>query len=264
MSISVAKMALIVLAMAGAVVYALNMMTVSPLVGMAIGLTVMFVAIPSPKDASRVPPAVAVVSAFVIAALGLVISWATYAHRDVHGGRVLNDLGWAQTLVGVWLAYSTTSSIGTKLAHIPFDDAARARWREGDMRFGVELARRIVVRAQPSWAALVVETAWPEPRPEIIGELLQTATTAKRGEISAMSEALREKGGVGEVSSARWELARVACEVIGDAHAHEDPNDVGGPAVARFVVAAAGAVRDDEDAKRIFAALVLPAVARRA
>ena len=146
----------------------------------------------------------------------------------------------------------------------PFDDAARARWRAGDMRFGVEVARRIVVRAQPSWALLVVETAWPEPRPEVVSELLQNATTATREDLAALLERLRGKGGVGETSEARWELARIACEVVTDVLDRDDPNDVGGPRVARFIVAAAATARDDDDAKRIFAAIVIPAVARRA
>src|SRR5580693_6886666 len=114
-----------------------------------------------------------------------------------------------------------------KMARAPFDDAARTRWRTRDLSFGVELARRIVIRAQPSWAALVVETAWPEPRPEAVTALLEKASEATPADAIAFRESLRGKGGVGETSEARFELARIACDVIADARGQPDPNDVG-------------------------------------
>jgi len=45
----------------------------------------------------------------------------------------------------------------TRRLEVTYDDASRARWREGDVTFGLDLARSIVVRAQPSWAALVTK-----------------------------------------------------------------------------------------------------------
>jgi hypothetical protein len=268
MSISVAKMALVVLGLAASGVYVANMEHVPVFVGIAIGMSLLFASLPltrAPAEGSSALPKVAVAVAFVIAALGLAIAWATAANRGVdRAARVLSDLGWAQAVVGAWLAYSSTVAMPkTKLSLVPFDDNERARWRAGELAFGADLARRIVVAAQPSWAALVVETAWPEPRPEVVTELLKNATTASRTDVATLRASLENKGSASEISEARWELARVACDVIDGARG-VDRNGVGGPAVARFIVASAATVRDDDDATRIFAALILPAIARRA
>ncbi len=265
MSIPVAKMALIIVGLVASGVYATHMETISTSVGIALGMSLLLVSVPS-VAANRVSTKASIAAALVIAALGLAIAWATAMHRNTeHASRILNDLGWAQATVGTWFAYSNVVAASvSKIARVPFDDATRARWRAHELSFGVELARRIVIRAQPSWAAFVVETAWPEPRPQAVTTLLEKASEATAEEAIALRESLRGKGGVGETSEARFELARIACDVIADARGQADPNDVGGPAVARFIVAAAGTVRDDDDAQRIFAALVLPAVARRA
>jgi len=260
-------MALVLLGLVAACVYAMHMPEVPGIVGVAIAASLIFASMPSANARGAiVPPKASAVAAFFIAALGLTIAWATALHRnDDRTWRVLNDLGWAQAAVGAWYAYSSVVALSfTKMTHVAFGDDERERWRSGDPRFGLELARRIVVRAQPSWAALVIEAAWPEPRPEIVAELLEKAADATREQATALRAELENKGGVGEKSEARWELARVACEVIDGARAQEDPNDVGGPAVARFIAVAATTVRDDDDARRIFAALILPAIARRA
>jgi hypothetical protein len=136
-----------------------------------------------------------------------------------------------------------------------FGDAGRARWLAGDVRFATELSRRIFVSAQPGWAALVVETAWPEPRPEPVAALLTSAEKASTDDLAE----LRDRIGA---DTSRSELARLACEVIAEARKRES-GEVGGDAAGRFVLAAAKVASDDEAAVRIFAALVLPAAFHR-
>src|SRR2546423_394992 len=108
-----------------------------------------------------------------------------------------------------------------------------------------------------------IETAWPEPRPEVVEELVKTAASTPAGaDVAAIKARMRDKGGT-DAADARWELARLACDVVIETREREG-DDFGGGSVGRFIVQAAKAVRDDDDAKRIFAALILPAVARRA
>ena len=95
MSISVAKMALVVLGLAACVVYASNALTMPVIVGIALLGVLGLVNVPMPKDASRIPRAVSLITAFVIAAFGLIIAWATHPHREDHASRVLDDFGWA-------------------------------------------------------------------------------------------------------------------------------------------------------------------------
>ena len=195
-----------------------------------------------------------VVAAIVASLLGLAVVWGAYGLADEHTARVMGDLGWAQAALGAWLTYARLTGSSRRLA-TDFDEAARARWRGGDEAFAQGLVERIFVQAQPSWAALVLETAWPEPRPEAIAELLEKGATASQAEVAAMLERLTE-------NTPRFELARVTCDVIEEARGRAE-NAVGGLAARRLVLVAAQAMRDDEHAARVFAALVLPAVVRR-
>jgi hypothetical protein len=250
------------LVLTSSAVYAMNMQVIAPSVGFALMLLLGAVIVASIESS---PPKVAVASSAVVVvmALGTVFVIGIGSPAD-HAGRVLRNLAWSQAALGVWMTYSGVLglSVMTRKLEIAFDDKSRAHWREGDVTFAVDLARRIVVRAQPSWAALVVETAWPEPRPETAGELVKTLSTASATEVSALKAKMHGKGGT-STSDERWELARLACEVALEALGREG-DDVGGTSTGRFIIQAAKVVRDDEDADRIFSALVLPAVARRA
>jgi hypothetical protein len=259
-SVAVVKMALLVVALAAGGLYAMHLGDLSPLVGIAVGVTVLVALVPAPEDGARVAMRFAVMGALAITAFGLATVWATQAPAERYA-RILHDLGWTQAVLGGWMTYASIVALSTsRNKAAPLDDAARARWRTGDIAFGAELAGRIVVRAQPSWAALVVETAWPEPRPELVTEML-AAAGEKHPAISAIRARMTDKGGT-DIAEARWELARIACDVI--TQAQDRPgDDVGGVAVGRFVLAAVNVVRDDEHAVRVFSALILPAVAWR-
>jgi hypothetical protein len=263
MGIFVPKAALFVLLLTAAGVYAMHMATLAPMVGVAIGLSLLATLVPSGGD-GRTSRRASVFAAAGLATLGLVIVWATNATQSEQPVGVLRDLGWSQFALGGWLTYSTAVvSSPRSMVHARFDDAARARWRLGDdIVFGADLAGCIMVGAQPSWVALVIEAAWPEPRPATVSELLGVATTANLEQIVAIRARMQDKGGT-DIAEARWELARAACDVIREACTRQR-DEVGGAAVGRFVMAAARVVRDDADATRIFAALVLPAIARRA
>jgi hypothetical protein len=254
------KIAVAALALTSGGVWALHMTELPAMVAVAsAGLLLLSIARVTPQS----PKGGVVAAAAATFALGLLVAWVT-AGVGGRAARVVHDIGWTQAALGAWLVYTTAASTSAgRRARGAFGDAARARWRAGDARFATELARRIVAGAQPHWAALVLETAWPEPRPALVEELLRTATTASPKDVAELRARMADKGGAG-IAEARWELARTACEVIEEAGGREDAGDVGGAAASRFVVAAAGAARDDEDAARIFAALVLPAVARRA
>ena len=255
-----AYIALIVVVLAAGGVYAMHIEVLPASVGFAIGVSLVALLFASLE---RVPVAASIAAHAVVLVFGLGIVVAM-GQDPSRSGRVLRNLAWSQALLGAWVTYSTAVARSvTKSVLATFDDEDRKRWRSGDLAFGTELARRIVVSAQPSWAALVVETAWPEPRPEAVTELLSTVATASPDEVRAALERIRDKGGT-ELAEARWALARTACEVVIEARSREDAGDVGGAAVARLVVGAAKVVRDDEDAVRIFSALILPAIARRA
>lgn len=252
--------ALIVVVLAAGGVYAMNIESVPASVGFSLVVSLVALLLASLE---RVPVAAQVAADAVVLVFGLAVAVAM-AQDESRTGRVLRNLAWSQALLGAWVTYSAAAAnSASKRMFATFGDEDRARWRNGDIAFGLELSRRIVVSAQPSWAALVVETAWPEPRPEPVVELLNVAATASGDEIRAMLERIRDKGGT-DLAEARWALARAACEVVIEARARDDAADVGGAAVARLVVAAAKVVRDDEDAVRIFSALILPAIARRA
>ncbi len=239
-------------------VFAMNMATVAPSVGVALAMLLAAMLLATREASPRVQLAASAV--VVSLALGTVFVVGSGNDRPV---RVLRDLAWSEAGLGVWMTYSALIALSfTRRLELAFDDTSRARWREGDVTFGVDLARSIVVRAQPSWAALVIETAWPEPRPEVVGELVKLAATAPSAEVASLKDKMQGKGGTA-ASDARWELARLACDVVLETRGRES-DDVGGASAGRFIVQAAKAVRDDEDAKRIFSALVLPAVARRA
>jgi len=265
MGIFVTRMALMMLSLAAGGVYAMHVGTLPGLIGVAIALSLLATLVPS--GGLRVSPAVPVVVAVAITGLGLVIVWATSALPLDRSTQLLRDLGWTEVALGGWLVYASlvARSARAGLVRARFDDAARARWREGDMAFGADLAGRLVVGAQPSWVALVIEVAWPEPRSELVEELLGVVTTAGLGEIMVIRQRFEERaklvGSGDDVMGARWELARIACDVIREAR-ERSRDDVGGAAVGRFVVAAARVVQGDDDAARIFAALVLPAMAR--
>jgi hypothetical protein len=248
------------LALTSAAVYAMNMPVVAPSVGFALA---MMLAAAVAASIESLPPKLNVATSAVVATIGLGTVLVIGGKTD-HAARVLKNLAWTQAALGAWMTYSATLALSVLKSRpeVAFDDKSRTHWREGDVTFGVDLARRIVVRAQPSWAALVVETAWPEPRPEAADELVKTLSTASHTEITALKEKMTGKGGT-SASDARWELARLACDVALETRGRES-DDVGGAAAGRFIVQAAKAVRDDEDANRIFSALVLPAVARRA
>ncbi len=252
--------ALAVVAVAAGGVYAMHMTEIAVPVGVAIGVSIGACAL---LLTDRAPASASLAISAIIVMLGLAVAVALGQDAG-RAGRILRNLGWAQALLSAWVTYATAATqVTPKSAIATFGDESRARWRSGDLAFGVELAGRIVVRAQPSWAALVLETAWPEPRPDAVTELLGVAATASADAARAILERMREKGGT-EAADARWALARTACEVVVEARTRADEDDVGGAAVARLVVAAAKVVRDDEDAVRIFAAVVLPAIARRA
>ncbi len=253
-------MALLVVALAAGGLYAMHMGDLSPLVGVAVGMTLLVALMPVPEDGARLAMRRSAIGALVTTALGLEIVWATNSPGERYA-RILHDLGWTQAILGGWMTYVSIVALSTsRNIAAPLDDAARARWRSGDIGFGAELAGRIVVHAQRSWASLVVETAWPEPRPELVTEML-TAAREKHSDVAALRARMTDKGGT-DIAEARWELARVACDVI--LQAQDRPgDDVGGAAVGRFVLAAVNVVRDDEEAVRVFSALILPAVAWR-
>ena len=249
------------LVLTSAAVYSMNLAVMAPSVGLALAIMLAAVLVASIES---LPPRLGVAVSAVVVTIGLGTVFVIGDTAPDHATRVLRNLAWSQTALGVWMTYSAILSLSvvSRRVDVVFDDKTRAHWREGDVTFGVDLARRIVVRAQPSWAALVVETAWPEPRPETVDELVKTVATAPRAEVSALKEKMHGKGGT-STSDARWELARLACDVVLETQGREG-DDVGGAAAGRFIMQAAKAVRDDEDANRIFSALVLPAVARRA
>lgn len=239
-------------------VYALHMGELPVVVGLAAAATLALTTVPL---VTRVSPSVHAVVGAAILALGLLLAWsADGAGR--HAARVVHDVGWTDALLGVWLVYASGIATPAGLRASVFDDASRARWRSGDIAFGLTLARRIPALAQRPWVALVLELAWPEPRPRRVAELLALAAKGKPEELVVLRERLRDKTGDG-VAELRWELARSACDVL-EAAASASPGDRGGPVAARFIVAAAKVVRDDAEAERLFAALVLPAVAHRA
>jgi len=252
------------LSLAAGGVYAIHVGTLPGLIGVAIVLSLVATLVPS--GGLRVSPAVSVVVAVAITGLGLVIVWATSALPLDRSTKLLRDLGWTEVALGGWLVYTSLAARNARagLVRARFDDAARARWREGDLTFGADLAGRLVVGAQPSWVALVIEVAWPEPRPELVTEFLGVVTSAGLGEIVVIRRRFEERAklvGSGDVAEVRWELARIACDVIREARPRSR-DDVGGAAVGRFVVASARVAQSDDDAARIFAALVLPAMAR--
>ena len=246
------------LVLTSAAVFSMNMSAVPPSVGAALAMLLAAAIVASREGTPRASLAAAAV--VVTLSLGTVLVVGPAVDRVT---RILRDLAWAEAALGVWMTYSALVALTfTRRLEITFDDTSRARWREGDVTFGVDLARSIVVGAQPSWAALVVETAWPEPRPEVADELVKTLSTASQTEVRALKERMHGKGGT-SAADARWELARLACDVVAETNGRES-DDVGGASAGRFIMQAAKAVRDDEDAMRIFSALVLPAVARRA
>ena len=250
----------IALVLTSVAVYAMNLPVMAPSVGLALAILLAAVLVVSIES---VPPRMHVAASAVVVAIGLGTVLVIGQSNDEHALRVLRNLAWTQAALGVWMTYSSILSLSlTRRLDVRYDDASRAKWREGDVTFGVDLARSIVVRAQPSWAALVVETAWPEPRPEVVDELVKNLSTAPHADVTALKEKMHGKGGTSS-SDARWELARLACDVVMETRGREG-DDVGGASAGRFIVQAAKAVRDDEDANRIFSALVLPAVARRA
>ena len=249
----------VALVLTSVAVYAMNLPVMAPSVGLALA---MLLAAALVVSIDSLPPRMHVAASAVVVtmALGTVF---VIGQTNEHAPRVLRNLAWTQAALGVWMTYSSVLSLSlTRRLEVRFDDTSRAKWREGDVTFGVDLARSIVVRAQPSWAALVVETAWPEPRPEVVDELVKNLSTASQTDVKALKEKMHGKGGT-SASDARWELARLACDVVTETRGREG-DDVGGASAGRFIVQAAKAVRDDEDANRIFSALVLPAVARRA
>lgn len=241
------------LALAAGIVYAMNIGVLPAIVGVASGLLLTLALLP----VHGVAPSV--ISAVVTFVLGVMLVGTTGGDAAGHAARIIHDIGWTEAALGAWLAYHAVSlaSAGRR-SSAAFGDAARERWRGGDLRIAAELARRVPVGAQAHWVALVVETAWPEPRPALVSELLAQATAASRKDIADLRERMTDKGALG-ASEARWDLARAGCEVLEEALARTEAHDFGGPAANRFVVAAAKVVRDDEDAVRIFAAVVLPA-----
>jgi hypothetical protein len=245
--VTIAKVTLVMVALAAAVLYATNTTRLSPAVGVAAATSILSAALPL-KNRPRI------VAAIVVGVLGLVIVWGAYPAHEDHVGRVLRDLGWTQAALATWLTFVRLSAHASH-AHVAwFDEAARGRWRDGDIAFGADLAARVVVSAQPSWALLVMETAWPEPRPDVLAELTEAVRT--RSEVRGLRDRIAGEG-------PRYDLARAACDVLSEARSRAG-DEVGGAAAARFVLAAALAAEGDEIAERIFAALVLPAVARRA
>lgn len=249
----VVKTAVVALGLTSGCVYGMHMGELSATVGIASALLMMIAVVPV---RATVPSVLVGVVTFV---LGLMIVLAA-GESDIPPARVARDVGWTQALLAVWLVYHAAATVSAERRSAKaFDETARTRWREGDVRFAAELARRIPMGAISHWVALVFETAWPEPRPAIAAELLETATTAKAEEMIALRDRMEKKGG-GD-SEARWDLARAACEVVAEARGADAREDFGGPAASRFVLAAAKVARDDEHASRIFAALVLPAVA---
>lgn len=249
----------IALVLTSTVVYAMNLPVMTPSVGLALAMSLAAVLVVS---IDSLPPKMHVAASAVVVTIGfgtvLVIG-----QTNEHATRVLRNLAWTQAALGVWMTYTSVLALSfTRRLEVTFDDNSRARWREGDVTFAVDLARSVVVAAQPSWAALVVETAWPEPRPEVVDDLVKNLAASSATDVNALKEKMHGKGGTSS-SDARWELARLACDVVIETRGREN-DDVGGAAAGRFIVQAAKAVRDDEDANRIFSALVLPAVARRA
>lgn len=248
------------LVLTSATVYAMNLPRMTPSVGMALAILLAAVLVASIES---LPPKMHVAASAVVVSIGIGTVLVLGRTNDDHAIRVLRNLAWTQAALGVWMTYTSVLSLSlTRRLEVRFDDKSREKWREGDVTFGVDLARSIVVRAQPSWAALVVETAWPEPRPEVVDELVKNLGAASQTDVAALKEKMHGKGGT-SASDARWELARLACDVVSETRGREG-DDVGGVSAGRFIMQAAKAVRDDEDANRIFSALVLPAVARRA
>jgi hypothetical protein len=259
-SADVVHTAVAALAMTAGGVYALHMDRLPVLVGVASATLLGLAVLPL---ASHVTSGVRVVIGGVTLALGLVLAWAA-RENGLHAAQVVRDVGWTVAVLGGWLVYSSGAALSGGRRKSGLDDAALVLWRKEDPAFGVKLSRRIVVGAQRHWVALVIETAWPEPRPKLVGELLALAAKGDRAAVAAIHERMQGKTGEG-IAEARWELARIGCEVIEDAAAREDePGDLGGAPAARFIVAAARVVRDDDEASRIFAALILPAIAHRA
>jgi hypothetical protein len=242
------RMALLVVGLAACAVYLSHTDELSPAVGAALGVLV--VAVIAPREG--------MVRGFIVAAaltgvLGLVVVW--LAQGDDHARRVLRTLGWTEAALAAWWAYVAgfAASSARNGVTARLDEAARARWQQGDMTFSLELAARIVVRAQPSWAALVIETAWPEPRPAAVEKLVTTAADAS-GEAAAAMRLMIEG------DDARAELVRIACDVVREAQGRP-AGDCGGPAASRLILKAAEVAQDDAHAVRIFSALVLPAIA---
>ncbi len=251
------KTAVVVLGLTSGGVYAFHMAELPLMVGLASAFSMMIAVVPVRSTAASI------VVAVTIFFLAVMMVLATNGLPDARAVRIVRDVGWTDAALGAWLAYlAASASAAERRASRAFDDAARARWRSGDVRFAAELARRVAVGAEPHWVALVVETAWPLPRPPLAEELLSVATEATATEIAGLRERMETKGGVGP-SEARWDLLRAGCEVLAEARGSAPEEHFGGPAASRFVLAAAKVVRDDEDASRIFAALVLPAIGAR-
>jgi hypothetical protein len=244
---AIAKGAAAMFLVTSLLVYATHTTDVHLWVGAAILAGLVVLAVPAKGR-------VAVAASMALSLLGLAEVWGVHGIRETHAGRILGDLGWAQAGLALWLTYTNAVELTrTRMTRALFDDAARQRWREGDLGFGAELAKRVVVRAQPSWAVLVVEAAWPDERPGAIASLIDASSGASRTELAQLKDGITG-------DDPRIDLARKACDVLLEAHGRPG-DEVGGLAVARFIVAAAQAVRDDEDAARLFAAVVLPALA---
>jgi len=253
-AVPITQVTTVVVALAAGVVYGLYIIAVPAWVGLVAVLSALFGMLPVTSDRARLAVAVAE----VLLALGLV--WLAGEATLERPARLLRDLGWTQALLGLWQCYTHALALVPRArAEKAYGLEAMARWRSGDLRFGLELAERVVVRAQPSWVALVLEAAWPEPRPGPVVDLLDAGPKATRAELESLLERMGNKGGT-ERSEARWELARLACEVSLEALSRPE-TDVGGAAASRFVVAAAAVDGDDERMAQIFAALVVPAVA---
>ncbi len=255
--IPITQVATVAVALAAAVVYALNLGTLSMSIGLCALLSAMFGMLPVHADRPRL----AVSIGLVLLGLGLV--WLANGVEAPRPARLLRDFGWAQALLNLWQCYVHASAlVPRKRAAKAYGPEAMARWRSGDLRFGLELASRVVVRAQPSWAALVLEAAWPEPRPAPVADFLQTGPDANEQELRGLLERMGNKGAT-ERSEARWELARLACEVRLEALSRP-LDETGGASASRFVVAAASVDGDEDRVAQIFSALVVPAVANPA
>ncbi|HSQ67791.1 MAG TPA: hypothetical protein VLM85_31485, partial [Polyangiaceae bacterium] len=252
--VPIAQVATVAVALAAGVVYGLHVVELPVWIGLLAACSALFGMLPVTTDRARLAVAAAVVL------LGLGIVWVAAGVEAERTARLLRNLGGAQALLGLWQSYVHGAALRPRShAADAYGPAALARWRSGDLRFGLELASRVVVRAQPSWVALVLETAWPEPRPAVVAELLSAGPDASEAELRHWLDQMNDKGGT-DRSEARWELARLACEVSIEARSRP-PGDVGGVAASRFVVAASAVDGDDERMAQIFSALVVPAVA---